>query len=265
MVDLIPSHKKGIHVMKKNPYPLTFYVVVVAASILLLAPSAPAQEKKKEDQKSAPANSAATPSPTPIYVDRVFSSKEVTNKARILTRPEPQYTESARDHGIEGTVVIRAVLDSSGKVKSIRVVSGLPYGLTEKAVDAAHQLKFVPAVKDGRPVSQYIQIEYNFTFYDDADSPDLKQKPQILDQPQPEYTEEARQYHTEGKVVLTVLLVPTARGINIVALDRVIQPLAYGLTEQAVQAALKIKFKPALNKNGKPVIVRKRLEYEFKL
>jgi TonB family protein len=264
MVYLIPSHKKGTHVMKKNPCPLPFYVVVVAASILLLAPCAPAQEKK-EDQQSAPANSSSTPSPTPVYVDRVFSSKEVTNKARILTRPEPQYTESARDHGIEGTVVIRAVLESSGKMTGIRVVSGLPYGLTEKAVDAAHQIKFVPAMKDGHPVSQYIQIEYNFTFYDDADSPDLKQKPQILDQPPPEYTEEARQYHTEGKVVLTVLLVPTARGMNIVALDRVIQPLAYGLTEQAVQAALKIKFKPALNKQGKPVIVRKRLEYEFKL
>ncbi|MEA2173050.1 MAG: hypothetical protein QOD00_642 [Blastocatellia bacterium] len=251
--------------MKKNPGPLTFHLVVVAASILLLAPCAPAQEAKKEDQKSAPANSAASPSPTPIYVDRVFSSKEVTQKARILTRPQPQYTESAHEHGIEGTVVIRAVLDSSGEMKSIRVVSGLPYGLTEKAVAAAHQIKFVPAVKDGRPVSQYIQIEYNFTFYDDADSPDLKQKPQILDQPQPEYTKEARQHHTEGKVVLTVLLVPNDKGMNTPELDKVIESLPDGLTEQAIKAALKIKSTPALDRRGKTVIVRKRLEYEFKL
>jgi hypothetical protein len=30
------------------------------------------------------------------------------------------------------------------------------------AVKAARQIKFIPATKDGRPVSQFIQIEYNF-------------------------------------------------------------------------------------------------------
>ncbi|MBD0373542.1 MAG: energy transducer TonB, partial [Pyrinomonadaceae bacterium] len=47
----------------------------------------------------------------------------------------------------------------------IRAVKGLPDGLTEKAIAAARQIKFVPAQKDGRNVSQYIQIEYNFNLY----------------------------------------------------------------------------------------------------
>jgi hypothetical protein len=37
--------------------------------------------------------------------------------------------------------------------------------LTEKAISAARMIKFMPAMKDGRAVSQYIQIEYNFNLY----------------------------------------------------------------------------------------------------
>jgi TonB family protein len=97
--------------------------------------------------------------------NRTFSPKDVTQKARIISRPEPQYTEEARKNQISGTVVLRAVLGSNGAVTGIRAVSGLPFGLTEKAIAAAHQIKFVPAQKDGHAVSQYIQIEYNFNLY----------------------------------------------------------------------------------------------------
>ncbi|HEX8140112.1 MAG TPA: energy transducer TonB, partial [Pyrinomonadaceae bacterium] len=97
--------------------------------------------------------------------DRTFSPREVTQKARILSKPEPQYTEEARRNQISGTVVLKAVFSSSGQVTNIRAVSSLPYGLTEKAIAAARQIRFTPAMKDGRAVSQYIQIEYNFNLY----------------------------------------------------------------------------------------------------
>jgi TonB family protein len=97
--------------------------------------------------------------------NKTFAPKDVSQKARIISRPEPQYTEEARKNQISGTVVLRAVLGSNGAVTGIRAVSGLPFGLTEKAISAAHQIKFVPAQKDGRAVSQYIQIEYNFNLY----------------------------------------------------------------------------------------------------
>jgi TonB family protein len=101
----------------------------------------------------------------PIDYNRTFSPREVTQKARILSRPEPQYTEEARKNQVSGTVVLRAVFSSSGQVTGIRAVSGLPYGLTERAIAAARQIRFQPAMKDGRAVSQYIQIEYNFNLY----------------------------------------------------------------------------------------------------
>jgi TonB family protein len=97
--------------------------------------------------------------------NKVYTTKDVTSKARILSRPEPQYTEEARRNQVTGTVVLRAVFSASGAVTNIKAVKGLPDGLTEKAIAAARQIKFVPAQKEGRNVSQYIQIEYNFNLY----------------------------------------------------------------------------------------------------
>lgn len=96
---------------------------------------------------------------------RTFNAREVTQKARILSKPEPQYTEEARKNQISGTVIIKAVLASNGSVTNIRAVNNLPYGLTEKAIAAAHSIKFTPAMKDGHAVSQWVQIEYNFNLY----------------------------------------------------------------------------------------------------
>ena len=100
-----------------------------------------------------------------LYESRVFTPREVDQKARILSRPEPHYTEEARAEGVGGTVVLRAVFSARGQVTNVRVMSGLPGGLTESAVEAARQIKFTPALKGGRAVPQYIQIEYNFSLF----------------------------------------------------------------------------------------------------
>jgi len=96
---------------------------------------------------------------------RVFNPSQVTVKARVLEKPEPQYTEAARKNQITGTVTIRAVFSVSGQVTNIVAMSGLPDGLTEKAIAAARQIKFIPASKDGHPVSVYVHLEYNFNLY----------------------------------------------------------------------------------------------------
>src|SRR5215204_6092697 len=96
---------------------------------------------------------------------RIFTGKEVTSKARLISKPEPQYTEDARKNQITGTVVLKVVFSSGGQVTNIRTVSGLPYGLTERAIAAARQIKFTPATKDGHQVSMWMQLEYNFNLY----------------------------------------------------------------------------------------------------
>ncbi len=117
------------------------------------------------ERGSSPAPAAQTSGAAAAEQEKTFSPKDVTRKAKIIWRPEPIYTETARKNEVTGTVVIRAVFSSSGQVTNVRVVSGPDDGLAENAVEAARSIRFFPAVKDGRIVSQYIQIEYNFNLY----------------------------------------------------------------------------------------------------
>jgi TonB family protein len=97
--------------------------------------------------------------------DRVYPAADVNERARVLSKPEPQYTEEARRSGITGTVMLRVVFSRTGEVTNIRAVQPLGGGLTEKAIAAARQIRFVPARKNGQPVSMYLQLEYNFNLY----------------------------------------------------------------------------------------------------
>jgi TonB family protein len=90
---------------------------------------------------------------------------EVTTKARVLAKPEPRYTEEARGAQITGTVVLRVVLSADGLIRHILVIRGLPFGLTERAIEAARGIRFTPATIDGVPVSMFVQLEYNFNLY----------------------------------------------------------------------------------------------------
>ncbi|MDT7690288.1 MAG: hypothetical protein QOE46_3047, partial [Acidobacteriota bacterium] len=100
-----------------------------------------------------------------IDYGRPFKQSDVSQRALITFKPEPGFTEDARKNNVTGLVRLRAILSASGEVTSISVVKGLPDGLTEKAIAAARQIKFRPAQKDGRTVSQYVVLEYNFNIY----------------------------------------------------------------------------------------------------
>lgn len=71
--------------------------------------------------------------------------------AEILSKPTPTYTEEARRLRIEGEVLLEVVFEASGRLRVVRVVSGLGHGLDESAVRAAQQIRFKPAVQDGQP------------------------------------------------------------------------------------------------------------------
>ena len=94
--------------------------------------------------------------------DRLFIGRETDTKARLLTKPQPSYTKEARANKITGTVILKVVFTSRGTVENIHVVRELPDGLTERAIEAAKKIKFIPAMKDGHPVSMWMQLEYNF-------------------------------------------------------------------------------------------------------
>lgn len=86
-------------------------------------------------------------------------------KARILSKPVPDYTTGAQLAGVSGTVVLQMILGSDGKVRNILVLRSLGYGLAGEAVKAARKIKFTPATLDGNPVSMYVRVEYNFNVF----------------------------------------------------------------------------------------------------
>ena len=93
----------------------------------------------------------------------LFSAGSVTVRPQILGRPTPGYTDEARRNQIEGSVKVSVVLRADGAVSDIKVARGLGYGLDEKAIEAARQLRFVPAQKDGHPVSVRLFLEFKFS------------------------------------------------------------------------------------------------------
>ncbi len=83
----------------------------------------------------------------------------------ILSKAKAEYTSAARNNKIEGVVILNVIFRSNGKITNIRVVRGLPDGLTEQAIEAARKIKFEPASKDGQPVSIRANLEYSFNLY----------------------------------------------------------------------------------------------------
>ena len=78
-------------------------------------------------------------------------SVATTLPVEITFKPSPVYTSEGRQLKIEGEVLLDVVFSSTGQIQILRVVRGLGHGLDESAVRAAEQIRFKPALRDGRP------------------------------------------------------------------------------------------------------------------
>lgn len=97
--------------------------------------------------------------------DEVLPARELDAKAIVLFKLPATYTDEARARKLRGTVVVDAVFRATGEVTDIRVRRGIGGGLDEQSIEATKAIAFVPALKDGKPVSQRLILEYNFNIY----------------------------------------------------------------------------------------------------
>jgi len=127
-------------------------------ALFILAPrplsASMAQSEDPKDKKPAPTTPAAV----------LIGTSSL--RPKIIYREKAKYTEEARDNITHGTVVLSVVFCSNGSISDIRVIRGLPYGLTEKAIEAAVKIRFEPAMKDGQPVNVRMNLEFKFQMYD---------------------------------------------------------------------------------------------------
>lgn len=94
-----------------------------------------------------------------------LASGGVTSKVKIIAKQRAQYTDAARTNNIQGTVTLKVTFTAGGTIGAISTVSGLPYGLTDQAIAAARNIRFEPAMKNGRPVTTSMTVSFSFTIY----------------------------------------------------------------------------------------------------
>lgn len=73
----------------------------------------------------------------------------------------PQYPEIARAARVEGTIIMEAVLDTSGPVTQLRLIKSVPM-LDQAALDAVRQWRYAPSLYGGYPVSVLMTITVRF-------------------------------------------------------------------------------------------------------
>jgi len=98
----------------------------------------------------------------PPEVRTIFGKTEVEKRARLVASPAATYPDTALPAKAKGEVRLRLVLAANGTVKYIFPMKPLKHGLTEAAIEAAQQIKFEPAVRKGKPVSQFLTLSYEF-------------------------------------------------------------------------------------------------------
>jgi protein TonB len=89
--------------------------------------------------------------------------EEPAKKPKPLNVPQPAYSDRAREAGVEGKVRVELTVDETGTVVSVRVLSGLGYGLDEAAVAAAKRATFEPALRCGKATRATFTISMRFS------------------------------------------------------------------------------------------------------
>jgi periplasmic protein TonB len=85
-----------------------------------------------------------------------------------ITQPQvdfevnPEYSEEARSAKYSGTVLLSLVVSTQGKAENLKVLNGIGFGLDQKALEAVQKWRFIPGMKDGKPVPVRATISVDF-------------------------------------------------------------------------------------------------------
>jgi len=101
---------------------------------------------------------AIPPPPAPV-VHSVRVSRMA--EGMLIHRVQPEYPPLAKAAGIQGAVVLQAVIGRDGGIEKLRVVSGHPF-LVQVAVKAVEQWRYKPYCLNGEAVEVETQVTVNF-------------------------------------------------------------------------------------------------------
>ncbi len=108
--------------------------------------------------KAAP----GTPAKTPDSVPRRIRVGGLVQTTKQLEAPKPQYPESARAKGVQGIVLLQAVISKEGAPLSLKVLSSPDPDLSSAAMDAVRQWRYEPTRLNGEPIEVVTTIAVRF-------------------------------------------------------------------------------------------------------
>ncbi len=104
----------------------------------------------------------ATSAPRALAPAPVDACAEPVVKPKLKSIRQPSPTTAARDAQVDGRVRVEVSVGADGSVKSVRLLSGLGFGLDEASLDAARHAVFEPATRCGKPVAATFVIALRF-------------------------------------------------------------------------------------------------------
>ncbi len=93
---------------------------------------------------------------------RRVDSGPATTSVEITFKPNPAYTDEARNLKLEGEVLLEVQFLASGQLHVNRVVRSLGHGLDETAIAAANKMRFKPAARNGQPMDSTAIVHVMF-------------------------------------------------------------------------------------------------------
>lgn len=89
--------------------------------------------------------------------------QEVDSQPYVVYSTLPEYPSEARKNRWQGKVVVRVLVEASGRVADTSVVKSSGYNeLDQAAEEVVYQWRFNPAYRDGRPVTLWVKVPVAF-------------------------------------------------------------------------------------------------------
>ena len=117
----------------------------------------PATEQAMTPVTDAQTSESDMPVPVPLF--------KLTETPRFLHQQQPVYPEAMRALGKTGEVVLSVLLDKTGKVRDIKVLSADDDAFTQAAIAAVLASSFIPAKIDGNPVAVKLKLPITFKLF----------------------------------------------------------------------------------------------------
>lgn len=97
----------------------------------------------------------------PLRADKRINVSTGVMQGRLLAPIHPVYPAIAKAAGVQGTVVVEAVISRTGTIESLHVVSG-PAMLQNAALEAIREARYQPYLLNGEPTEVETTITVNF-------------------------------------------------------------------------------------------------------